>query len=69
MNVLDQGSYLVSSSGTAHVIEWWDHSEDRARACCGFEGEPTEGAEPDRGDVCGNCAEELGVEIEESSEG
>ena len=67
-SITSEGAYLISSTGTAHVITWWSHESGEARAACGFEGEPTEGAEPDRSDVCGNCAEELGVEIEESSE-
>jgi len=61
MNVTDQDSYLVSSTGTAHVILWWDRSEDHAGAVCGYEGEPEE-LDPDAADVCGNCAEELGHE-------
>jgi len=67
MNVTDQGSYLVSSTGTVHVIEEWDRSSNEARAVCGFEGEPDE-HDPDDADVCGNCADELGVEIETGEE-
>lgn len=63
MNVSDQGRYLVSSTGTVHVIESWDHTRSSATAWCGYEGEPEE-HDPDDSDVCGNCTEELGVEIE-----
>ena len=59
-----EGAYLVTGTGTAHVIEWWDRSTDDARAVCGIEGTAEE-HDPDRSDVCGNCARELGVEIEE----
>jgi hypothetical protein len=58
MNVTEQGAYLVSSTGTVHVIEWWDRSSGSAGAVCGFEGEPSE-HDPDESDVCGNCKSEL----------
>jgi hypothetical protein len=64
MNVTEQGSYLVSSTGTVHVIERWDHSENHAAAVCGFEGEPEEydAEEIEPLDLCGNCTAELGHE-------